>query len=298
MQRILTFLLGAIVTAIGMAATAQERVFHHDGIERRALIEGPLGEGPRPAIIALHGGAGTAYRMKRLTRFPVVGDGWIEIYPQGLDRAWNDGRRALSGGALRTTDDVGFLKRLIAELVREGHIDAKRIYFAGISNGGAMVQRLVCQAPELVAGAAIVIMGFPVGLDCPPGRSVPMLFQLGTDDPIVPFHGGPITVGVRDRGAVMPAQDTLDFYARRNGCRGRETRKIADLDPADETTAHRIIFTACQAATEAIIVTEGGHTWSGRSGRPALQRLLGKTSRDFDASAEIAAFFRRLDAEQ
>ena len=49
-------------------------------------------------------------------------------------------------------NDIGFLKMLVADLVRRGIADAARIYLAGLSNGGFMTLRMFCFEPGLIAG--------------------------------------------------------------------------------------------------------------------------------------------------
>ena len=299
MRLLLSLILMLAVTACGgrgaQAGEAEQRRLFHDGVKREFLIERPDTGGPAPAIVVLHGGGGNARQVRRHTGFTLSEKGWVEIYPNAIDKQWNDGRTALAGGPLREGDDLGFLREMLRGLIDQGLITRDRIYVTGPSNGGAMTQRMVCQTPEIVAGAAPVIMNFPVGLDCPGRRAVPMLFILGTEDPLVPFHGGPITVGKRDRGGVMPAPDTLAFYSRRNGCAKAERRQLPDVDPDDGTRVSRIDYRGCQTPLAALIAEGGGHTWAGGPERPLLRRLVGTTSRDFSATAEIERFFLDLD---
>lgn len=220
--------------------------------------------------------------------------GWIEIYPQGLDRSWNDGRRKLSGGALRQADDLGFLSALLEREAAAGRLDPARVFVVGPSNGGAMTQRLICQAPDLIAGAAVLIMNFPIGLDCPPGKPVPLLFILGTEDPIVPIDGGAIKVGRKDRGGVMPAPDTLAFYAKRNGCTGLSKTALPDREPGDGTKVLWLDYTGCSAPLQAYIIEGGGHTWPGTNPGRLLGGLLGRTSQDISATELIEDFFSKL----
>ncbi len=295
MTRFLLILALSLLQTVALAA--EERTLEHNGQERRYLIEGNAAGPNTPAIVLLHGGAGTAERARRTARLTLPGKGWVAIYPQGLENRWNDGRRVVQGPPLSTSNDVGFLRSLMEELIAEGLVDAKQIYFAGVSNGGAMTQRMLCEAPELVAGAVSVIMTYPIGIACPPSRPIPLMFQLGMDDPIVPYEGGPITLGKRDRGGVMPAIDTYAFYARRNACNGVEEVAMPDRDAGDGTRSVRLRYQNCAAPLEALIVRNGGHTWSGTPNRPMLEALLGKTAQDFSATDEMEAFFLKLAAE-
>ena len=291
MRRVLIPALACL--SLAGPALAEDRELVHDGTIRSYEIHGPA-TGPAPALLVLHGGGGRGWQIRRHAEFTLAEQGWVTIYPDALDRLWNDGRHALAGGPLRRTDDVGFLRRLLGGLAAEGRIDPARIYVTGISNGGAMTQRLLCEAPELVAGAAVVAMNFPVGLDCPDGPAVPMLFLLGTEDPLVPYAGGPVSVGRRDRGAVRPAADTFAFYARRNRCAGTRETLLPDTDPGDGTRVRRVEHTGCTRPLVAYVIEGGGHTWPGRAPPLLIRAFVGRASRDIDGTRVIQELFTNL----
>jgi polyhydroxybutyrate depolymerase len=277
------------------AAAAGKREIVHDGETRRFYVEYPAGARPAPAIVVLHGGAGNPNRMRRITQFRLHERGWVEIYPEGIGRQWNDGRTGADGKPLRQTDDLGFLRAMLDRLASEGLIDPARVFFTGASNGGAMTLRVICQAPELVAGAAVVIMNQPVGTDCPDGPPVPLLFIHGADDPLVPFAGGPITVGGnRHRGRVLSAGETLARYAFRNRCGAWEEIAITDHFPNDGTLVRLHTYRGCAEPLLQYIIDGGGHTWPGNRNRRWVQKLLGRTSLDISATFEIETFFTDL----
>ena len=87
--------------------------------------------------------------------------GFTAVFPQGVNRQWNDGRE---DGHISSIDDVGFLRQLVDELISRGIADRARIYLAGISNGGMMTFRMLCEASELFAGAATIIANMPAGV--------------------------------------------------------------------------------------------------------------------------------------
>lgn len=286
-MRMLLFLL---IAALSVPARAETLM--HDGVERHFIVED--GGPGSPALLVLHGGAGNGERIRRTTRFDMGPQGWTLIYPDGLNKSWNDGRHSLRGVPLRATDDLGFLQAMVQRLAVQGRIDPNRVFAVGLSNGGAMTQRIVCQSPDLLAGAVVAIMNFPVGLECPPGQPVPMLFILGTQDPLVPYNGGPITVGRRDRGRVLDAEETFRFYARRNGCAGQSEILLADSAPGDGVRVRKRTYAGCSAPLQALIMEGGGHVWPGRQMRPVLRRLLGNEVLDIDGSRVTKDFVTRL----
>ncbi len=293
LSALLLILLPALAPALGCAA--EDRTLRVGGIDRHYVVEFPETPGPRPAIIALHGTGGTAEGLRRLTDFSLDQHGWVEVYPDAVGRMWSDGLSLLSVGGVGVGNDVDFIRALVAALAAEGRVDPDRVYFVGFSNGGAMTLLLICQAPELVAGAAIHVMTLPVGLACPDaGPPVPMMFVLGTHDLLIPFGGGRISWGGEDRIGVRSAAETLAFFARRNRCADRSERQLADRDPQDGTRVWLVDYRDCAAPLVAFIVKGGGHSWAGSSAPPPLAGLFGSTSQDISATEETQGFLRRL----
>jgi polyhydroxybutyrate depolymerase len=291
------FILAALllIAAALPAAAASKFEIMHDGEVRRYYVEFPVGARPAPAIVVLHGGAGNPNRMRRITNFALYEKGWVEIYPEGIDHQWNDGRTGPDGKPLRRTDDLGFLRAMLDKLASDGLIDRSQVYFTGASNGGAMTLRMICQAPELAAGAAVVIMNQPVGMHCPEGPPVPLMFIHGADDPLVPFAGGPITVLKKnERGSVLSAGETVARYAQRNRCGPWEEVPITDHYPGDNTRVRLHAYRGCAEPLFHYIIDGGGHTWAGNKNRRWVQKMLGRTSRDISATFEIETFFSDL----
>jgi polyhydroxybutyrate depolymerase len=292
----------AVLTAAPAAAVELEIEFEHDGVTRYAEVVVPdqrFDGDPGPAILTLHGEGGSPRRVRRYTNFGFAQRGWVEIYPAALDRNWNDGRVGADGQPLRTTDDAGFLRALIERLAGDGLVDPTRIYVSGASNGGMMTMRLACDAPDLVAGAAIAIASWPVGLDCASDRPIPTLILHGTEDELIGFDGGAV-VPERDadRGAVLSGPATLTIWATRNRCGGFREFALPDLDPEDGTRVTRRVYQDCAAPLTHFIVEGGGHTWPGRKDRWLLRQFLGRTSQDMDLSNEIESFFLGADASR
>jgi polyhydroxybutyrate depolymerase len=124
------------------------------------------------------------------------------------------------------------------------------------------------------------------------------MFVLGTHDPLVPFGGGVIRMRGRDRGGVRSAEETLAFWAGRNGCGEATERMLADRDPDDGTRVRLVDYRGCAAPLSAFLVQGGGHSWPGANVPPLVDRFLGRTSRDISATAEVQGFFRRLAGER
>lgn len=266
-------ILAALSIAVALPAAAQQS-FEHDGEARRYYLETPRGARPAPAIVVLHGGVRVPSRMRRVTEFTLHETGWAELYPVAKGEHWR-------------ADDLDFLRALVGRLAAEGLIDPARVYFAGASDGGALVLRILCEAPGLAAGAAVVSASLPADADCTDGPPVPTLLIHGTADPVLPFEGGE-TNGTR----VLSARETAARLARRNGCGAFDAIPITDHYPGDGTRVRLHSYRGCTEPLRHYIVEGGGHTWPGNRVSRRVERRLGTTSRDISATFEIEDFFR------
>lgn len=300
-------LAGLSVTALALPAEArpQPRTLVVGGVERSYLLEVPeraRGRGrPVPLVLALHGGAGTAERLASyLGLSPVAArEGFAVVYPQGVDKGWNDGRQPSQryrGGS--SADDVGFLTALVDRLVADRVADPARVYVIGVSNGGGMTLRLACEAPDRFAAFAPIIAPAPAAMrsGCRPSRPLPMLIVNGTADRLVPYSGA----GTRawDDRAMMAAPDHAAFWAARNGCGEPRRAELPDLDPNDGSTVERVSYAGCrsQASVVFLSVTGGGHqppSAKGGSMDGLIAAALGRRNRDIDTAETAWAFFRQ-----
>ena len=248
---------------------------------------------PVPLLFVLHGSAGSGEDMMAVTQrgFERIADKEriVVVYPDALERRWND-----QAGSV---DDAGFLLAVVDKLSAAGIVDRKRVYMAGISNGGMMAQRMACEHSDRVAGIATVAGSLPEKLagTCNPSQPIPVIIIHGTEDPIVPWGGGAVA-GFEEFGKVLSARETAGFWAKKNQCRGSAlVVPEPERDPKDGTSVRLEIFADCtsNADVSLIAVEGGGHTWPG--GYQYLpERFIGRTSRDIDANQMIWGFFRRL----
>jgi len=257
-----------------------------------------------PLLVILHGGGGKGKNMPRLTHggFEKLadGNGAIVVYPDGLDKNWNDYRGDKSRKAQReNVDDVAFISSMLDEIAKTYPVDTARVYAAGISNGSMMSYTLACRAPERFAAVAPVAGAMPENLAaaCKPSRPVPILIISGTEDNLVHWGGGDVTgpFGRKKLGKVISVEKSRDFWLEKNGCdpAKKETSRT-DSDPDDGTAVTREVYTACAAggAVEFLRIEGGGHTWPG--GMQYMPKLvIGRTSREIDANTEIWNFFMK-----
>ncbi len=258
-----------------------------------------------PLLFVLHGGGGSSKATRRSFSFDQLArrGGFAVIYPDGLERHWNDGRDAGRVELFKgpKPDDVGFLTNLAAKFVREGQADPNRIYLIGVSNGGMMTQRLLCEASQTFAGGVAIIAGLPTSMNhCQPTRPGPVLLINGDADPLMPWAGG--GVGFRhNRGDVLSAMDSFAHWQSVNQCQGPVTRfPMFNRDRNDGTNPLRHRASGCQTGhgVELIQIKGGGHGVPGKKARDnskakqKRKKLLGPTSNDFDTRAVAWEFLK------
>jgi polyhydroxybutyrate depolymerase len=168
---------------------------------------------PRPLLILLHGRYGNGVVTEEHSRLSALADreGFVVVYPDGIDRSWHD-RREQGPAAEAHVDDVAFISSLIDTMVREESVDPKRVYVAGISNGAMMTFRLACELSEKIAAVGAVIGALPENgaQDCKPSHPMPLVMFSGTEDPLVPYAGGEVK---GHRGRVLSADATRARFA-------------------------------------------------------------------------------------
>lgn len=250
-----------------------------------------------PMVLAIHGRLGDGVRMEKLAGFVPVADreGFLVVYPEGVDRSWNDDRGG-TPAAKAGVDDVGYVSALIDLFVAKHRADPARVYAVGISNGGFFAQRLACRIADKIAAVAVVVATVPAALPdrCTASRPVPIAFYLGTDDGFVPYGGG--TVRGDAGGSTLSADASVRFWATRNGCgqnAERSTAAAGDGGRDGAMAVDRTVYRGCRDGAEVVLYTVkgGGHTWPG-GWQYAAQFLVGKTATDFSATQSCWDFFR------
>ena len=277
-----------------------EEIIQVNDIKRSYLLHLPSSyskEKQIPLVLAFHGGGGQGKGMERLTGFSSLSDlnSFIVVYPDALWKQWNDGREVKEIRSQRENiDDVSFVSALIDRLEQVYSLDPRRIYATGISNGGFFSQRLACELSNKIAAIAVVASSLPRNLSsCKPERPVSVLIISGTNDPLVPWEGGGIGLGLRNHGQVLSAYDTVKYWATQNSCSlSPETNWMLDKDPNDGIRVRKEVYGQGSHGTEVVLyaVEGGGHTWPG-SIQYLPRWIIGRLSMDIDASEIVWDFF-------
>ena len=250
----------------------------------------PAPAGGRPLILILHGGGGQGRSMWSFAGMNPIADreGAIVVYPDGEGHFWNVGQLAAPFRA----DDVAFFGALLHAIPETYNINPRRVYAAGISNGGMMVQRLACELTRQFAAVASISGTLPAALgeSARPDGPLSVMVMHGSADPLVPFNGGRV---VGSRGAVVSAPDTVRFWVAHNGCSiVPVTTDLPHLSPDDVTSTRLQLYSGGQDGSQVAFYTisNGGHTWPGKP-QYLPADMIGPVSRDFDASEAIWRFF-------
>ncbi|HXD79834.1 MAG TPA: PHB depolymerase family esterase [Puia sp.] len=265
------------------------------GRMRTFLLYQPTGLPDRaPLLIALHGRLGTGAGMERLTHFEAVADRekFLLIFPDGVKKSWNDGRG--TPAERRGVDDVGFIRALIDSAVRHCGADPRRIYVTGISNGGFMTMRLAAELSDKIAAVAVVAATMDQQtVDRARGvHPLSVLLLHGTKDPLVPFGGG--AVHSNAGGPILSHDASVNWWVKLDECQPSPTVRSIPDSAGDGTAVTVRDYPGGKEGTEVLdyVIANGGHTWPGGwQYLPVL--LVGRTSRNLDASEAIWVFFKR-----
>ncbi|MCG6186481.1 alpha/beta hydrolase family esterase [Maribellus maritimus] len=305
----LFFLVFLLTNSLGSPAqnNMETVVFELDGYERLYKFYIPE-DYPKsktyPLVFVLHGGAGNANRMIRLTRARfnqlAARDGFIAVYPQGYEKSWNDGARNTFGVARNLNiDDVAYFKKVITDLDSKVNVDHRNIFVCGISNGGFMAQRLAFECSKKIKAIGVVAANLSVVQSQKkyPENPVPAIFINGTEDPLVPYNGGAVTVFRQKRGEIQSVERTIEIWRDINGCTQTiQKNEFPDIDKNDACTAEKTVYQNQENPAQKVIaikVTGGGHTWPGTQ-QYLPKRIVGNTNQDFNACDEIWSFFKSL----
>ncbi|MCW2760832.1 MAG: hypothetical protein JWR85_1033 [Marmoricola sp.] len=269
------------------------------GFERTYVVVAPDTVKPSSMLLVLHGADSDAAQTRTLSGHTfdrLAEDGVLVVYPESHGGKWNDARAGTQAPARALgIDDVEFLSTLAADLRDEYDVAADRVFAAGFSNGGQMVIRLVHQAPELIAGAAVIASNHPTPdnmlpevIEADRHHEMAVLCINGTEDPLVPFHGGVASLfGVEPRGPVMSSYDSALCFAERNGITAEpETEQVTTGRLATTVTRWR---EQGHAPVDFYTVEGGGHTIPNPDHHAPL--ILGRTARNLDTGAIVRDFF-------
>jgi polyhydroxybutyrate depolymerase len=254
-----------------------------------------------PLLLVFHGGGSNGKQIQRYMGMDEIGnrENFITIYPNGLNKQWNDGREFKK--EISANDDITFISQLLDSLVKNYAIDEKMIFATGISNGGFFSIYLSFKLNSRLRAVAPVCASIPEKIydQFYPASPVSILLINGTGDPLVPYDGG--EVGSRftgSRGRAASTDKTIERYLTVDGTNPEaRIENIPDKDPRDGCTAIKYTYTGGKNNSEVVLVKiiNGGHTLPGGS-QYLPKFIIGKVCNDFKANEMIWEFFKQCGA--
>lgn len=240
-----------------------------------------------PLVISFHGFGEWPAHLMRVSGWNEVADefGFIVAYPRGSGFPLHWFSNGMPGEGRKSGEDVQFISDLLDELERDYSIDTNRVYANGLSNGGGMACLLACRLSERIAAIGSVAGAYLLPRsEWNALRRMPMILFHGTEDPLVPFHGGSSKV------FPVPFPDVPDWVhwlGTNNGCHAEpvklpEVGRASGVRYAGGTNAFEVVF---------YTLSGGGHTWPGGRKMPAF--LVGLTPSDISATRLMWDFFQQ-----
>jgi polyhydroxybutyrate depolymerase len=257
------------------------------------------GKSKVPVVIMLHGAGGNGANAMTETGWDVKSDreGFVAVFPDGMpphpslpsrfllnSRLWNDG----SGRGLADqphVDDIGFISAMIDFLEARYSADPARIYCTGFSNGASMAFSVGLNLSDRIAAIAPV-SGHLWYRQQQLREPVPLLFIIGTKDPLNPIDGGYVKLPWKKVEYHPPIDDTLKEWERMLGCGPQ-------VQTARGNGVTEVTYDQCEKGGEVQYyrVHGLGHVWPG--GKNQLpEKWVGKPSTNLNATDVIWDFFK------
>jgi poly(hydroxyalkanoate) depolymerase family esterase len=257
-----------------------------EGLRQYKLFTpGGIGERPAPLVVMLHGckqnpddfAAGT--RMNELAQE----QGFRVLYPaqaprSNLQRCWNWFQ---PGDQKRGSGEPALLAAITRQVMQDHAVDAKRVYVAGLSAGGAMAVILAHEYPDLFAAAG-VHSGLPQGAAHDVASAFSAMQHGPRQAPEQPTQRVPLIVFHGDEDNTVHPVNGEQLVAGLGG--SQTTTGQADAGHSYVRTTYR--DKAGRPAAEHWLVQGSGHAWSGGSDEGSYTDAKGP-----DATREMLRFF-------
>jgi polyhydroxybutyrate depolymerase len=256
------------------------------GQQRTYRLYRPSSVDPRtaaPLVLVLHGNSSTGDEMVQTTEFDTNADadGFITVYPDGVERSWNGGFCCEPAPTLGV-DDISFLNALIPHLAQQYTVDQRRVFITGFSSGAILAYRYACQGSVAVAAIAPVAGTLLLDEECHPRQTTSLLAINGTADGEVPYQGGHLLPGASANDQIVPSAPSVAArWAQLDSCNGTPSSRTNG-----PVTVTQWSGCARGAAVQLQTIAGAGHTWYAPGFGPADGAI--------DASKVIAGFFARI----
>jgi len=241
-----------------------------------------------PLMLNFHGWTMSASDQMNLSDMRALAESekFILAYPQGTkfknrfygSTHWNVGSWTTGS----TSDDIGFVDKLIDNMSINYNIDLERIYACGYSNGGFFSHELACNLSNKIAaiGAVSTNMSTRTRDNCNPSHPTPIITISGTNDNEVSY------TGTNFEGQISH-NEVLNYWINYNQTDlSPIISDLPNINTADgsEVKLYQYKNGNNDVEIEHFKVINGGHDWPGSIG-----------NMDIDANSIIWRFVSQFD---
>ncbi|KAF1986957.1 carbohydrate esterase family 1 protein [Aulographum hederae CBS 113979] len=253
---------------------------------------------PAPLIFSYHGRTRSAEQQEGLSQFSnsSYNKDAIAVYPQGSQWSKNRRVRQWQGDPVADpeVDDIKFTLDMIDAIKSDFCIDTSRIYAAGKSNGGGLVNLLACdpRSAPVFAAYAPVSGAFYLNKNkseprCNPGVPlIPMMEFHGTGDETISYDGN--NNDSDSRGPTFNIPTWLAEWKERDDCDRKNTTKTLCGEGTDSPEVTRYEWT-CRGEKDALVhyrIDGWGHDWPSTFANNDTKKTI-----CFDATRVIMKWF-------
>jgi polyhydroxybutyrate depolymerase len=197
-SRIILIVLAVLLAVpIGIRAAATDRQWDVDGSTRTGILCTPEPTAHQPAagwplVFVFHGHGGSAKQIRRQFKTDTLWPEAVVVYLQGLPTVGQitDPQGTKAGwDSIDTTDknrDLRLYDLVLKDLIDHQHIDPKRVFSTGHSNGGGFTFTLWAHRGHTLAGVAASSAIAPQK-EWPLLKPKPAMMSSGRNDPLVKF---------------------------------------------------------------------------------------------------------------
>ena len=195
----------------------------------------------------------------------------------------------------RHTDDIGFVRHLIASLKSAYPIDPNRIFATGISNGGILCHMLAGHLSDQIAAIAPIVAtaaGRAKGqaswtVPLSPQHPVSVIAFNGALDLNIPLEGGwQKKSWAHDPVEVWSVRQTMEFWVKHNKC---SPTPVVEKSAAGQYERHAYQGGTGGSEVVQYVLLNQGHAWPG--GKKGF-RLGDEPSPSLSANALMFEFFK------
>jgi polyhydroxybutyrate depolymerase len=193
-------------------------------------------------------------------------EGFIVVFMNGTSKFPNQNLATWNAGTCcdyardRDIDDVQYTREVHALVTQEFNIKTASTFATGFSNGGMMIHRLACEAPELFT-KVVAVAGTNNTLSCTPQSDLEIMHIHALDDTHELFYGGAGKDAFRDLTKVsdfVSVPDSTNFWVNEYNLSPIPSR-IYERDGA-----YCDRYTGNTSASYTLCVTpDGKHSWPG-----------------------------------